>query len=253
MSQLYLTSKQIDGAVRKLYAGNGYSVLSQVRNGTGLSNEVRTADMLAISTWPSRGLFAEGIEIKSDKGDLKRELANPAKADEIAQYCERWWIACPEGLTEGLMIPPNWGVITVNAKLLSKVAVKGSALTAKPMDILLVCSILRNFTDGYIPREEVAPLVEKARNEERERVSSNLKYRHEQLEKAVASFQESSGIEILGPNGHASWELGRIGEAVKLIVAMRHKPLQEIMEARTALTSVVAAIDTALNALGQNQ
>ena len=46
--------------------------------------QVRTADMMAISTWPSRGLYAVGIEIKVNSSDLAKELASPSKADDIA-------------------------------------------------------------------------------------------------------------------------------------------------------------------------
>lgn len=118
---LYLQADQISAAVRKLYAKNGYVVLSQVRNGTGYARPDRTADMLVVSTWPSRGLHAEGIEIKSSRSDLMRELSKPEKADEIARYCQHWWLAVPEGLiTADMIVPETWGVITVNEKLNAK-------------------------------------------------------------------------------------------------------------------------------------
>lgn len=249
MSQLYLRAHEVDAAIRKLYSGNGYSVLSQVRNGTGQSNTVRTADMLAVSTWPSRGLFLEGFEVKSDKGDLRRELANPAKADEIAQYCSWWWIACPEGLADGLEIPPTWGVITVNAKLIAKVAKRGTPLEPKALDILLVCSILRNFSEGYVHRSEVAPLVEKARKEEQEDLESRRSNRLKNLESAVSQFKEHSGIDLLADNGYPAWNLGRIGEAVRMVAALGNSPLEEIKRAKEALQAGMGAIDAALQVI----
>lgn len=252
MAQIYLTAIQIDGAVRKLYSKNGYVVLSEVRNGTGYARRtVRTADMVAVSTWPSRGLFLEGIEIKSDKYDLQRELERPEKADAMAGYCRLWWLACAEGLTDGLMIPPNWGVITVDKKLVAKVSQQAKSLEPKPMDELLVCSILRNFAEGYIPRTDLNPLLADAREAERIRAQADIGHRHKQLEKAVTEFQDASGIEILSPNGYASWELGRIGEAVKILIAMKNKPLEEIRAARDSMKAMVECIDTALGLIGK--
>lgn len=246
MPQLYLTSSQIDSAVRKLYSKNGYIVLSQVRNGTGYERrQVRTADMVAISTWPSRGLSIEGIEVKSDKSDLRREIENPAKADAIATYCHSWWLAFPTGLDEGVMIPPNWGTISVNEKLVAKITKPASALEPKPMDALLVCSILRNFSEGYIPLAEVEPRIQAAREEERKVAQSNKGYREKELEDILKDFSGHSGIDL---RLHR-WTAGKIGEAVKLIVALQDRPISEILRARQCLSDGLAGIDAALSAL----
>jgi hypothetical protein len=54
-----------------------------------------------------------GHEIKVSRADLMSELANPAKADPWARYCDAWWlvIASPD-LIEGLDIPSAWGVMS---------------------------------------------------------------------------------------------------------------------------------------------
>lgn len=248
--QLYLTATQIDAAVRKLYAKNGYVVLSEVRNGTGYEKRVRTADMVVISTWPSRGLFAEGIEIKSDKGDLRRELEHPEKADEIARFCTRWWIAIPEGLSEGLLIPANWGIISVDDKLKATVSKPGLMLTPVTMDALFVCSVLRNFSEGYVPMAEVQPLIAKAKEEERKNAEHNKGYRLKELEEKLKAFLEHSGIDLLNEK---SWGMRSIGEAVRLIAALREQPINNIIQAKQSLSAGLSAIDAALDILDTSE
>jgi hypothetical protein len=250
---MYLKAGQIYAAVRALYAKNGYTVLSEVRNGTGFSKAVRTADMLAISTWPSRGLYCEGFEIKSSRSDLARELATPEKADEIAKYCLYWWLAVPEGLvSEGMLVPPAWGVIEVNDKLKATVRVKAKALQPVPMDELFVCAVLRNFAESHIPLAEVEPKIEAARKEALANAKASAGARLKELEGAVAKFKAESGIDLLDQWGHPTWELGSIAEAVRLIVSMRGRPVQELLEAKQALLDGAAAINAALGPLGGN-
>lgn len=247
---LYLTADQIDKAVRAMYSKNGYVVLSQVRNGTGYARAPRTADMLVISTWPSRGMLAEGIEIKRDRGDLRRELADPAKADDIAKYCQSWWIAVPEGLiTEDMLIPDAWGIITVDDKLKAKVTKRGSILSPMPMDTLFVCSALRNFAESYVHVSEIQPQIQAAREDGRKEAESLRQYRLKELESAVQRLRDEAGIDILTDRGHPVWNMGDIGQAVNLIAALRAQPVAEIASAQAKLRDSIAAIDAALTIL----
>lgn len=244
--QIYLTAPQIETAVRKIYVKNGYLCLSQVRNGTGFERRTtRTADMVAVSTWPSRGLFIEGIEIKSSKSDLQRELERPDKAEEIASYCRHWWLACAVGLDEGVMLPPNWGVISVNDKLVAKISKPAAVLTPKPMDALLVCSMLRSFAESYVPLSEVEPRIKAACEVERKNWEAGQSNRLSNLELAVKAFHESSGIDLMNNR----WEAGNIGMAVKLISSLRGRPVDEIASAKASLRAGLESIEAALSVL----
>ena len=89
-AQQYSAHELADRLAKK-YAAPQYAFLEQVRNGTGgFAN--RSADAMALSLWPSRGLMLDGFEIKGYRTDWLRELKNPAKAEELAVYCNRWWI-----------------------------------------------------------------------------------------------------------------------------------------------------------------
>lgn len=249
MPRIVLRESDVVGAVRKLYMQNGMVVLSQVRNGTGYTRSVRTADILAISTWPSRGLYTEGFEVKTSRSDLIRELADPAKADDMAGYCTRWWIACSEGLTEGIIIPENWGVISVDAKLKAKVTKQAITQEPRKMDQGFICSVLRNFSESHVSKLEVQPLIEAARKKEAAEVESRMESRQQHAVEAIAKFKEHSGIDLLEPHGYARWDMKRIGDAVNLIVALREHPIDEIVKAKSALEAGIAAIDIAVTAM----
>lgn len=247
---LFLTADQIDKAVRGMYAKNGYVVLSQVRNGTGYARPARTADMLVVSTWPSRGMFAEGIEIKRDRGDLRRELADPAKADDIAKYCQSWWIAVPDGLiTADMLIPDTWGVITVDDKLKARVTKRGAVFSTVPMDTLFVCATLRKFAESYVHISEIQPQIQAAREDGQKQAESMRQYRLKELENAISRLREEAGIDIMSDRGHPVWNMGDIGQAVNLIAALRAQPIAEIASAQIKLRESIAAIDAALNVL----
>lgn len=73
--------------LRKTFKPPAYIVLGEVRNTTGYARRVRIADALVLSTWPSRGLYIHGFEIKSSRNDWLREFGAPEKAEEIFQFC----------------------------------------------------------------------------------------------------------------------------------------------------------------------
>jgi hypothetical protein len=59
------------------------------------------------------------IEVKVSRADLKRELADPQKAEEIATYCDRFWLAAPTGVVHAdmlLALAPAWGILEVEER-----------------------------------------------------------------------------------------------------------------------------------------
>lgn len=106
-----ITSGDVWKGLKKRFCAPEWAIFPEVANGTG-GNCRRHIDAMAFNMYPSRGLGIIAIEIKVDRGDLKRELANPDKAEEIACYCNEFWIAVPEGLvTDQHDIPVTWGVM----------------------------------------------------------------------------------------------------------------------------------------------
>lgn len=143
--QTQMSSGQVLDVLRaKHFEGSAYAFLREVRNATGFDKQERRADAMAISCWPSRGIYFAGIEVKVSRADWRTELRNPAKSAEIQQYCAYWWIATPEGVIEPGELPETWGHIVVgkNSRVVAKEAPR---LAPKDPDVAFVASVLRNF------------------------------------------------------------------------------------------------------------
>lgn len=65
--------------------------MEHVRDAAGF-NVTRTADVLALGLWPSRGNELHGFEVKVSRADWRKELAQPEKAEGWCQIVDRWWI-----------------------------------------------------------------------------------------------------------------------------------------------------------------
>jgi hypothetical protein len=100
----------IRAAIKRTYAAPDWAVAFEVAQSTGFSAN-RHLDAIAMHTWPSRGLEIRGIEVKVSKYDWRRELANPAKAEEIARFCDTFYVAAPPGVVEVSEVPQAWGYL----------------------------------------------------------------------------------------------------------------------------------------------
>ena len=88
-----------------------YGFITQFRNGTGFMAN-RTADAMAMSLWPSRGLHIYGFEVKKTRTDWLREFKKPEKADDIGIYCHYWYLVVgSEDIVKDEEIPKTWGLI----------------------------------------------------------------------------------------------------------------------------------------------
>lgn len=124
-----------------------YVLIEEVAPGTGFSGANRYADVLALSTWPSRGLTLEGFEMKASKADLRRELADPAKHKAVARYCDEWsLVVYRRSNLEGLDIPKDWGIWAVDDETGEKLELirKPEKRTPDPWPRAFICSLVRN-------------------------------------------------------------------------------------------------------------
>ena len=196
-----------------------FAFMRQVRNCTGYAKGVRTADAMAMGLWPSRGLDLHGFECKSSVTDLKKELDQPEKAEEIAQYCNYWWLVLGhKALADGLIIPAKWGILVPRGRGLIQVK-KAEKLEPAPLTHDFLAAILRRAAAVYTPEsrfDEVRLEAYQAGRKEGIKVSDKMKgqgilpiERDEKLRSAVDEFEKASGVRISqysGPN---------IGEAMR--------------------------------------
>jgi hypothetical protein len=212
-----------DVLAEKHFASNAYEVLREVRNGTGYAQRTRSADMLVVSTWPSRGVWFGGVEIKVSRGDWKRELADPSKSDEIQRFCSYWWIAAPEGIVQLDELPETWGLIEVTPTT-AKVRKAAPKLEAQPPTAVFVASVLRNAADAnekahqrgrhaalVEASERYSPHVVRGLQSEldlAQRASKRAEEALESLRASVRAFEDATGTNIGGYRQYGELEAG---------------------------------------------
>ena len=195
-------------ALKSHFSSPEYVLLPQVRNGAGFS-ATRTADAIAMSVWPSRGLSLFGIEIKVSRSDWMRELRNPKKAEEIAQFVDHWYLAVgSEDIVQDAELPPTWGLL-VPGKKPNTLRIKTPApkLEAKPMSRTFLACLLKKTVEVVVPLGEVeaeikrrvaaqtAVFEETTRMQlERELDRDSLKQKVFEYEEAHRAFTEATGI-----------------------------------------------------------
>ncbi len=219
------TETRVFNQLRHIWPSPAYTRIPQVRNGTGYSRgKTRTADAIVVSTWPSRGLWMAGVEIKVSVADWKKELAHPEKANAIQQYCHHWYVAVPRGLIDVAVVPETWGLVEVDGTT-AEISKAAPRLEAKPIDLLLLCSILRTVeevtTATGLVEEMIAERVEKVMEGE----TTRQNYEFKALQESVAAFEESSGVQI-----GARWDAGNIGAAVAFVRKARMTAIEGSVE-----------------------
>lgn len=240
------TESQVADKLARRFKSPEWAFMRQVRRGTGFKHN-NTADAIAASTWPSRGLFLVGFEIKCGRGDWIKELRHPGKSDEIQKYCQHWYVATPAKfkIIEAGEIPATWGHVEVSGRG-CKIIREAPHLKAAAPDMFLLASILRNVFNATVPADDVADMV----NSE---VEMHMKQTHdtaanelEALRRKIGVFEKSSGVSI-----GASWEAEMIGDAVKFVVGQKQggfvesaqRMRNEHRRAMEGLDTMLAAFD----------
>lgn len=158
-----MNALELTEALRTQYpASHGWILLPQVRDATGAGGG-RTADAVAFNAWPSRGLELHGFELKTYRGDWLRELRQPAKAESIFQFCDRWWIVTPAPdkghgpeVVRANELPATWGLITVHDGKVDAVPKDAAKLEAKALDRVFVAAVLRALQKCETPEAKIA-------------------------------------------------------------------------------------------------
>ncbi len=220
-----LCETQVTERLRTKYS-NGYAFFDHVRNSTGHARTVRTADALALGLWPSRGLELHGFEIKSHRSDLLRELKNPAKADEIARYCDYWWIVTgsPKVAKPG-ELPKPWGLMIPHGSGL-KIAKPAELLEPQPLSRGLVAAIVRRLRETEDMRDLKVRAEERGRHQEehsdlqstRELKASlqRSQLSEKRLERRCEELQQALKA-VAGSNAHSTI----VQQAVRLVTTFR--------------------------------
>lgn len=217
-----MTYGALMAALLERYPKREYAVLSEVRDATGWSGKGRTADLLALSLWPSRGLVLHGFEIKSYRGDWKREQGAPEKADAIAQFCDYWWLALTDAKIARLdEVPATWGVLAPDDKGKLAVVKQADRMQPQPWTRGFMASMFRKLSDAMVPMPVVAARVDAGYQDGlkaglRQGQDANELARLRRVEENLKKFEAASGLSIA-----ANWEhidMAHLGVATKLLL-----------------------------------
>jgi hypothetical protein len=243
-----MTTDELMVALAEKFAAPEYVLLPQVRNCTGLSKQIRTADAIAMSLWPSRGLHLHGFEMKADRRDWLREKKDPAKADEIARFCDYWWLVAGEkDVVRDDELPPTWGLLVPRGQAL---VIKSPAplLTAQPCDRAFLAALLRKAQEYVVPQAQIDEAVRRAVEQEQ---ADWKKYADAELRgvkrdltnllTTVRDFEQASGVLI----EHA-WNVGKIGHVVRFVldggIEQAKRDLANLHGQAEAITQQIASI-----------
>jgi hypothetical protein len=224
-----------------------FVVAVQVHNGAGFSYG-RRLDLVVFDTWPSKGLYLHGIEIKCTKSDLRRELQDTAKFAEFSAYLDKFSIAAPPDIVDLKLLPPKWGLYCPTPE---------GTLRARRKPLMLHQEGKRDTLDRSVAAAFVRALVDRSLSDEALRAERQRGYENgargasgeiERLSREAAAqktmletFEANSGIAI------STWSAGRIGEAVKIVldggIEMRIRYGRSVRDVGTRLLALADELD----------
>lgn len=222
------TTESLTALLKERHEGSEWALVFQVPDGTGM-NKSRTADAMAMSLWPSRGLDLHGYEIKASRSDWLKEIQDHSKADRFAVYCDFWWIVAAPGIVKPEEMPGSWGLLEP-AKTGSGLKVRKGAerTTVKDIGREFLAGLFRTVSRqsphtellrafwrrGYEASQAYHKREEKKRRND---FVEKMPYEMARLKKAVEDFEAASGITLEDYTG------GQIGKAVAAVTELTHQ------------------------------
>lgn len=200
----------LSGLVAQSYAKPEWAVFFEVSNATGFGAR-RRADAVALGVWPSRGQTLIGFEFKESRSDWMREKDNPAKAEEIAQHCDCWYVvAGSKGIVKVEELPAPWGLKVANEDRTKLMTVK--ECTPFPdrdktiMKRSFVAAMLRKVSETTVPHAELNRLVAEGVEAETKRLRdgremADLRASVQRQQDIIDTFKRETGVDLEGWNG----------------------------------------------------
>lgn len=208
------TAAEIRLALARHYPHPEYGIVFEVAQSTGHGAN-RHLDAMAMGLWPSRGLVLFGIEIKVTTADFRNELRNPAKAEQLARFCDYFYVAAPAGVVPIGELPKFWGLLEIER---GKVKERMPATRLSPQAVTkdFLAAVFRAASRPKPDDEIEAIMTERGRvlEEHFEQRVKNAIARHPDENKHDAE-QWRAVRESLGIEGHRS-EAGLV-KAIKLV------------------------------------
>lgn len=198
-----MTTPELTQKLHEYYKAKAgaWAFITQLRNGTGYSGITRTADAMAMGLWPSTGLELVGFELKVSRSDWLHELKQPKKAEEMKQFCDKWYLVIPSmSIIKDGELPAGWGLMVASGRGQAiKEKIKAPKLEPADVDRLLLASIFRNVTEKTIPYDMHQNALKQTKQYAEENI---LRIQKGRLEAAAATelkikeFEDATGIKF---------------------------------------------------------
>lgn len=213
-----ITEKDLEFKLSERFCQPEWAFFGQVRSSTGSAS--RIADGIAMNMFRSRGYEINGFEIKVSRSDWLSELKNSSKAEEIFNYCDKFWLVVSDkDIVQNGELPKGWGLMVLQgSRLIAKV--RAERQEAKTIDLGFIASLLRNATDRLISRNTIEQRINNAYERGKESKEWEVEREKKNTEKykdLVERFEEESGIKITG--WHGNEEPGKVGSVLRRFFA----------------------------------
>lgn len=147
-----ITAAHMRRGLRKHFPTGRCAIAFEVAQSTGFGAN-RHIDAVAMDLWPSHGLGLHAIEIKVERSDWRRELKDPAKAEQLARFCQFFWVAAPPGVVPVEELPPAWGLLE-GGEFGMRVVKRADKTKAEPVTPEFLAAIFRAATERSIEADE---------------------------------------------------------------------------------------------------
>lgn len=225
-----MQTHEVRAALAAKFCEPEYALLFEVGNGTG-AYKSNSADAVAMSLYPSRGLELTMFEIKCHRGDWLKELKRPSKAEAIAKFCDYVYIVVGDkDIVKLDEMPTNWGLLMPTANNGVRMLKKAVKLDPLPMNRAMLAGLMRRRgeTDRAQVKAEIAAEVKKITAKRIEDAVnyavSGIRQERDRLNGIVERFREETGMPL------DSWRIHQLIDAVKFVQAHGVVELLETLE-----------------------
>lgn len=207
------------------------------------------ADAVALGMTGRTHGQVHGFEVKASRPDWVREMRTIGKADDVLQFCHRWWLVAPADVARADELPGTWGWLVPHGRSL-RVARQAPLLLPRELGPGQVRALVWAAVEKLNRNADVAArLVEEYERGKRDalldRRIAGDESAAERLAREVADFEEASGVKIGG------WAGGReLGQQVRFLTDGGLRAQKEqlrytaeaVLDALVALSAVVPSL-----------
>ena len=213
-----LKAGDIRAALRRYFAPPDCAIVFEVAQSTGAGAH-RHLDAVAMELWPSRGLALHGIEIKCNFHDWIREKRNPEKAEQVARFCDLFWVAAPAGLVPIADLPMAWGLLEVGQDGTTKASKAALPTDATPVGRPFLAAMLRA-AGRSLCADEMDSMLETRMRELEAGFEARVKVQAEYLSGVRNDNRDNwrKLVEALGHDPSRFWEQENLIAAIKAVM-----------------------------------